>query len=222
MDSRPLALLHGARPDRSAALAWAIGCSLAALAGILIAPVATMNHIALTVVIVSAYAAAVFGRLRSFPMTFVGALVLGLARVLRHRLHRRRPAVLLHRSASPSPPIVLAIVLLALPSAQLRTRTGAASKEDIPRPSLDRRRSARPAAIIGGRVVLANILSDGDSLRAAKILGPRHSSRCPSCRSPASAARCRLCQMSFAGIGADRDGRTTAPTATRPPCSSWP
>ena len=38
VDSRPLALLHGARPDRSAALAWAIGCSLAALAGILIAP----------------------------------------------------------------------------------------------------------------------------------------------------------------------------------------
>ena len=67
VDSRPLALLHGARPDRSAALAWAIGCSLAALAGILIAPVATMNHIALTVVIVSAYAAAVFGRLRSSP-----------------------------------------------------------------------------------------------------------------------------------------------------------
>ena len=134
VDSRPLALLHGARPDRSAALAWAIGCSLAALAGILIAPVATMNHIALTVVIVSAYAAAVFGRLRSFPMTFVGALVLGLLESYaigyidggQQYFSTVRFAIA---------PIVLAIVLLALPSAQLRTRTGAASKEDIPRTS---------------------------------------------------------------------------------------
>ena len=38
VDDRPLATLNGARPDRSAMLAWAIGCSLAALAGILIAP----------------------------------------------------------------------------------------------------------------------------------------------------------------------------------------
>src|SRR6188472_2458251 len=38
VDSRSLALLHGARPNRSAALAWAIGCSLAAVAGILISP----------------------------------------------------------------------------------------------------------------------------------------------------------------------------------------
>ena len=38
VDSRPLAQLHGARPDRSAGLAWALSCSLAALAWILIAP----------------------------------------------------------------------------------------------------------------------------------------------------------------------------------------
>ena len=33
----------------------------------------------LTLLVVNAYAAAVFGRLRNLPMTFVGALVLGLA-----------------------------------------------------------------------------------------------------------------------------------------------
>ncbi|MDX6233388.1 MAG: branched-chain amino acid transport system permease protein livM, partial [Nocardioidaceae bacterium] len=38
VDDRGLAALNGARPDRSAAVAWALGCSLAALAGILLAP----------------------------------------------------------------------------------------------------------------------------------------------------------------------------------------
>ena len=80
VDSRALAQLHGARPDRSAALAWAIGCSLAALAGILIAPaLGSLSHVNLTLLIVNAYAAAMFGRLRSLPMTFLGAVILGLA-----------------------------------------------------------------------------------------------------------------------------------------------
>src|SRR5690606_19299068 len=80
VDSRPLAMLHGARPHRAAATAWAIGCSLAALAGILIGPLGgQLSHVNLTLLIVSAYAAAMIGRLRSLPMTFVGAVVLGLA-----------------------------------------------------------------------------------------------------------------------------------------------
>src|SRR6185436_14279739 len=38
VDDRSLALLNGARPDRVALYSWAIGSSLAALGGILIAP----------------------------------------------------------------------------------------------------------------------------------------------------------------------------------------
>ena len=60
-------------------LAWAIGCSLAALAGILMAPVLTLDHTVLTLLVVNAYAAAMLGRLRSLPLTFLGALILGLA-----------------------------------------------------------------------------------------------------------------------------------------------
>ncbi|MDX6234008.1 MAG: branched-chain amino acid transport system permease protein livM, partial [Nocardioidaceae bacterium] len=79
VDSRPLAMLHGARPDRAATLAWSIGCSLAALAGILTAPLSgSLSHTTLTLLIVNAYAAAMIGRLRSMPMTFVGAVILGL------------------------------------------------------------------------------------------------------------------------------------------------
>ena len=60
-------------------LAWAIGCSLAALAGILTAPLLTLSHTVLTLLIINAYAAAMIGRLRSLPLTFVGAIILGLA-----------------------------------------------------------------------------------------------------------------------------------------------
>jgi len=52
---------------------------LAALAGILIAPTLTLSASALTLLIVNAYAASVIGRLRSIPMTFVGAIILGLS-----------------------------------------------------------------------------------------------------------------------------------------------
>ena len=133
-------------------------------------------------------------------MTFVGALVLGLARVLRHRLPRQRQRSTSPPFASRSPRSCCSIVLLAMPSAQLRTRTGAASKEDIPRTSWTGALSTA-AAIIGGAVVLANILSDGDSLRAAKILGLATIalSLVPL---TGFGGQVSLCQMSFAGIGA--------------------
>ena len=60
-------------------LAWAIGTSLAALGGILIAPGIALDAPSLSLLIVSAYAAAIFGRLRSLPLTFLGAVVVGLA-----------------------------------------------------------------------------------------------------------------------------------------------
>ena len=78
VDDRPLAALHGARPDRSSMLAWAIGCSLAALSGILFVGTIDLAAAPMSLLIVNAYAAAMIGRLRSLPMTFVGALILGL------------------------------------------------------------------------------------------------------------------------------------------------
>ena len=51
---------------------------LAAIGGILIAPSSGMDTGLLSLLIVNAYAAAIFGRLRSLPLTFVGAVVLGL------------------------------------------------------------------------------------------------------------------------------------------------
>lgn len=79
VDNRELLALHGARPNLLSGLAWALGSSLAALAGILLAPALTLNYTDLTFLVVSAYAAAMVGRLKSLPRTFVGAIGLGLS-----------------------------------------------------------------------------------------------------------------------------------------------
>jgi branched-subunit amino acid ABC-type transport system permease component len=77
VDNRTLAALTGARPERASMTAWALSCALAATAGILIAPDASLNKAALTLLVIDAFAAAIIGRLRSLPLTFAGAMLLG-------------------------------------------------------------------------------------------------------------------------------------------------
>ncbi|MEO7430197.1 MAG: ABC transporter permease [Acidimicrobiales bacterium] len=78
VDNAELAELNGALPERVSQLAWVLGCVMAALAGVLIAPGRSYNHLFLTLLVVEGYAAAILGRLRNLPLTFVGALVLGI------------------------------------------------------------------------------------------------------------------------------------------------
>jgi len=78
VDNPELLQLYGGRPRLVAAFAWAIGMSLAALAGILLTPVIGLQYYDLTLLVISAYAAAMLGRLRSLPMTYAGAMALGL------------------------------------------------------------------------------------------------------------------------------------------------
>ncbi|HVU73758.1 MAG TPA: ABC transporter permease [Mycobacteriales bacterium] len=79
VDNSSLVALHGARPAVLSSLSWAIGSSLAALAGILLSPKVSLDYYQLTLLVISAYAAAMLGKLESLPLTFLGAIVLGLA-----------------------------------------------------------------------------------------------------------------------------------------------
>jgi branched-chain amino acid transport system permease protein len=78
VDDRDLAALAGTNPQQVAQLSWALGASLAALAGILLAPLVTLDILGLTLLVINGYAAAMVGRLRSLPLTVAGALALGL------------------------------------------------------------------------------------------------------------------------------------------------
>jgi branched-chain amino acid transport system permease protein len=78
IDNPQLLGLYGGDPDAVARLSWALGGALGALAGVLLAPMLSLDYVQLTLLVINAYTAAVLGRLRSLPLTFAGALILGL------------------------------------------------------------------------------------------------------------------------------------------------
>jgi branched-chain amino acid transport system permease protein len=118
VDDRGLLALHGARPSRMSALSWSAGSALAALGGILLTPVVQLDYYELTLLVISAYAAAMLGRLRSLPLTFAGALVLGLLQSYAVGYLPTAGALSGLRAAIPT--LFLFAALLLLPQAQLR------------------------------------------------------------------------------------------------------
>ena len=147
VDDRDLSRLNGGRPDRSAMISWAMGSSLAALAGILFAgSQGSLAHLPLTLLVVNAYGAAMFGRLRSLPLTFLGAGLIGLAEsyaigyltldVPLHSVfgHDLTTPLSLNGFRSSIPIIILFIVLLFLPPLKVRAGAQLKSREIIPSP----------------------------------------------------------------------------------------
>ncbi len=120
VDNRELAALTGARAGRLSALAWAMGSSMAAVAGILLAPTAGLRVDILTLFIIDAFAAAIIGRLKSLPWTFAGGLIIGVATSFATsflNLAGRWSTV-----STAIPAIILFIALLALPQARIELR----------------------------------------------------------------------------------------------------
>ncbi len=118
VDNPDLLRLFGGKPDNAAALAWMIGMSLAGLTGILLVSTVGLSYFDLTLLVVNAYAAAMVGRLKSLPMTFVGAMGVGIFESLlvgystdSELLSTIRPAIV---------PIFLFAVIVLAPQAQLR------------------------------------------------------------------------------------------------------
>ncbi|MDX8028737.1 ABC transporter permease [Lentzea sp. BCCO 10_0856] len=118
VDAPELAALYGTRPQRLSAMSWAIGSALAALGGILLTPVVQLDYVTMTLLVITAYTAALVGRLRSLPWTFVGALGLGLVQSYAVAYLPSSPAWIAFRAAIPA--LLLFVVLLAMPQSPLR------------------------------------------------------------------------------------------------------
>jgi branched-subunit amino acid ABC-type transport system permease component len=78
-DNPETARLWGISVNRVTAASWMVGSAMAAVAGVLITPLIAFDTFSLTVVVIYAFAAALFGRLSSLPLTVVGGFLLGLA-----------------------------------------------------------------------------------------------------------------------------------------------
>ena len=137
VDDPDLLQLNGGRPERLAMISWAGGAFLAALAGILITPIqgTAMSANALTLLVIDAFAAAMFGRLRSLPRTFVGAIVLGL---LTNYVIAYFPAnewTWTGAFRSSLPMILLFVILILLPQDRLRGTTVLRTRERFRMPT---------------------------------------------------------------------------------------
>jgi branched-chain amino acid transport system permease protein len=121
VDNRELLELFGARASRVQALSWATGSSLAALAGILLVSYTGVNdYYTLTFLVISAFAAAMLGRLQNLPLTFLGALLLGLGTAYVQGYYHPESAYLQTGIQSSLPTFLLFAVVLFVPQARLR------------------------------------------------------------------------------------------------------
>ncbi len=203
VDNRPLIGLFGGRPTRLSTLSWSIGASLASVAGILVAPRLQLQPLILTLLVIDAYAAAVIGRLRSLPMTFLGALIVGLASAY---IQGYIPTTGSFWSSTPVqglalsvPSIVLFIALLLVPAH--RIRSGAAQ----------RHAPLAPASFVrslqGGVLLVAAVAVGVSFMGPASVIklgiGLAFGLVCLSLV-PLSGwgGYTSICQLSFAGLGA--------------------
>ncbi|MBS1847575.1 MAG: ABC transporter permease [Actinobacteria bacterium] len=174
VDDRTLLSLHGESPTATARLAWAIGTTTAVLAGVLIAPRTSLSAGGLALLIMNAFAAAVIGRLRSLPMTVVGAVILGLSTAYAQGYIGSNGSFpgwqYLIGLVNVVPAIVLFIALQFLPSERLRASRSQHLRENVPRPGWP------GSLVLAGMVVVVTIamvplLAPGDLHTATQVWG---------------------------------------------------
>ena len=206
VDDRTLTSLNGSSAVANARNAWIIGSMLAALAGILIAPTLTLSASAPTLLIVNAYAASVIGRLRSIPMTFVGAIILGLSIAYSVAYLPQNPYIQGFENAVPA--IILFIALLVLPQSRLRGHRQLRSRELAFRPTWNGTGLFCVGTIVAA-IFLATTVSTADLFSLNRMWGLAivGLSVIPIV---GYAGRWLLCQMTFAGIGATMVGHLGA------------
>ncbi|HEX4246137.1 MAG TPA: ABC transporter permease, partial [Acidimicrobiales bacterium] len=155
VDDPDLLTMSGASPNAMSRTGWMMGFFLAALAGVLIAPtLGTGIQVAtLTLLVVNGYAAAVVGRLKSIPMTFVGAIVLGLlVTYFQNYVPQHLPQGIGAELTAVLPMVFLFIALVAMPSVRLRA-VGRLSTIRIPRVA-----GGRESVVVGALFIVAAII----------------------------------------------------------------
>ncbi len=118
VDNRELLALFGANAGRVSRASWAVGSSLASLAGILLVSYVGLDYYQLTFLVINAFAAAMLGRLQSLPLTFLGALILGLGQA--YFVGYLPTTTFFNGLQASLPAILLFVVLLFVPQVRLR------------------------------------------------------------------------------------------------------
>ncbi|HEY2215638.1 MAG TPA: ABC transporter permease [Acidimicrobiales bacterium] len=202
VDNRELVGLFGGRPSLLSTFSWSIGASLASMAGILAAPILQLNPLILTLLVIDAYAAAMLGRLKNLPMTFVGALGIGLVGSYATGYFPSTgiwTSVPVKALALSVPSILLFIVLLVLP--QDRIKVGSLRRQVSLAPAGFGRSVQGGVALVAAVVLATMFLDPGNTitLGIALAYGLIGLSLVPL---TGWGGQVSICQMTFAGLGA--------------------
>jgi len=172
VDDPDLLAMNGLEPARVQQLAWALSSFLAALAGVLLSPLVQLNILNLTLLVVNGYAAAMVGRLRSLPLTTLGALGLGLASAYSigylPELGLTRYPWLQSTLQQGLPMLLLFAVLVLMPPDRLRS--GVAAQRRAPRVPSARRSLTGATGFVLLALVLAAALPTGSLETGARAL----------------------------------------------------
>ncbi len=211
VDDPELVTLSGVSPTRMSRAGWMLGFFLAALAGVLIAP--TLNPkftvLTMTLLVVNGYAAAVVGRLRSIPLTFVAAIGLGLlVTYFGGYAPQHLPTGVGAELTSALPMVFLFAALVALPSVRLRAG-GRLTTARIPRVAGGRESLVAGAAFLVAVVVFLLFMRGTFLAPGLGIIGPIAGQTMVFGIVALSlvllvgyAGQVSLCQLAFMGIGA--------------------
>jgi branched-chain amino acid transport system permease protein len=207
VDNRELVGLFGGRPSLLSTFSWGIGASLASVAGILAAPIIQLSPLILTLLVVDAYAAAMLGRLRNLPLTFVGALGIGLAESYATGYFPSTgiwTSVPIKGLALSVPSLLLFIVLLVLP--QDRIRTGTLRRQVSLAPASFGRSLQGGVLLVGAVGVAVLFLSTANVVTLG--IGLAYGLVCLSLVPLTGwSGQMSICQMTFAGLGAYADSK---------------
>jgi branched-subunit amino acid ABC-type transport system permease component len=125
VDDRDLSQLARVDAGRVTSASWIIGCAFAALSGVLLSPLLGVDAVILTLLVIQAFGAAAVGRLVSLPLTYAGALVIGVAASLSTKF------VVEHPSLAGLPSSLPFIVLFAVLVFSRRGRFAELSRTDL-------------------------------------------------------------------------------------------
>jgi branched-chain amino acid transport system permease protein len=164
VDDRELAAMNGMKPVRVSQLSWALSASLAGLAGILLAPDLSLDVIRLTFVVVIAYSAAIVGRLKSLPLTFLGAIILGLADAYAQTYINAAKHPFLANVRPTMPAFLLFGMLLIIPAARLKPGRRAGRRS--PRVPGGREAALGAAALVAVSIIASEMVNGAINLQA--------------------------------------------------------
>jgi branched-chain amino acid transport system permease protein len=168
VDDRELAGLSGVRSRVVGRFSWMIGFALAALGGVLFAGGQNLNAIVLTLLVLNAYGAAMIGRLTNLPMTFVGALILGVCQELTNVSWLWPDSATFTNLRLVIPGLFLVVAILLVPS--FRLSAGRIVGRDEPPVPTVQRSAVAGAGFVAFVAVLVQVLPADQHVHVVRAL----------------------------------------------------